>query len=74
MDGMNDETKPRGPLAQALKQLDDERALRLDCARELEHAAQFRAGLMDSESRQAEVQREMQRVLTSVAQRLRGVQ
>ncbi len=69
---MTDETKPRGPLAQALRQLDDERALRLECAQQLDQAASLRAGLMDSESRKADVQHQLQTTIAHVAKRLRG--
>lgn len=67
------ETKPRGPYAQALKQLEEERALRIACAEQLEQAASLRCGLMDSDSRRADVQKQIQMVLASVALRLRGV-
>lgn len=68
------ETKPRGPYAQALKQVDELKALCVECADELQLASSLRAGLMDSESRQAEVQREIRERIERVAQRLRGVQ
>lgn len=70
---MTDETKPRGPLAQALKQVDEQRELCHSCAKELEEAATLRCGLLDSDSRRAEVQRLIQTTLAHVAQRLRGV-
>lgn len=76
MDGMMDEqqeTKPRGPLAQALRQLEEERTLRVACAEQLEQAASLRCGLMDSDSRRADVQKQIQATLANVAQRLRGV-
>lgn len=68
------ETKPRGPYAQALKQVDELKALCAECAKQLEQASLQRAGLMDSESRQAEVHRELQGTIASVARRLREVQ
>lgn len=68
------ETKPRGPHAQALKQLDELKTLCSACALELERAASIRAGLMDSESRQLEVQRELRDAAARVAKRLREVQ
>lgn len=71
---MTDEIKPRGPLAQALNQLDELKQLCASCAGELEQAASHRAGLMDSDQRRAEVQRMIQATLATVAQRLRGVQ
>lgn len=70
---MTEETKPRGPLAQALKQLEEERALRNACAEQLEQAASLRCGLMDSDSRRAEVQALVQQAIAQVAKRLRGV-
>jgi hypothetical protein len=71
---MTEETKPRGPYAQALRQIDEFKALCESCATELEQVSQIRAGLMDSDSRRAEVQRQIQTTLAHVAQRLRGVQ
>jgi hypothetical protein len=71
---MTEETKPRGPYAQALRQLDELKELCRACAQELEDAASIRAGLMDSDSRRAEVQRQIQATLAHVAHRLRGVQ
>jgi len=73
MDETN-ETKPRGPLAQALKQVDELKELCTSCATELEEAATLRCGLLDSDSRRAEVQKLIQATLATVAQRLRGVQ
>jgi len=72
MDEIN-ETKPRGPLAQALKQAEDMRELCQSCAAELEQAADLRCGLLDSDSRRADVQKQIQATLANVAQRLRGV-
>lgn len=71
---MNDEVKPRGPLAQAQNQLADIKAVCAECAQELEQASSIRAGLMDSDSRRAEVQRQIQAILANVARRLREVQ
>ena len=68
------ESKPRGPYAQALRQLDEIKEVCRACAQELEDASSIRAGLMDSESRKAEVQRQIQATLAHVVQRLRGVQ
>jgi hypothetical protein len=70
---MNQETKPRGPLAQALKQVEEYQELCRQCAQQLDDAASVRAGLMDSDSRRAEVQRQIQSTLAHVAQRLRKV-
>lgn len=67
------ETKPRGPYGQALRQIDDLKELCRACAQELEDISQIRAGLMDSDSRRAEVQRQIQATLAHVATRLRGV-
>lgn len=66
--------KPRGPLAQAQNQLADIKELCASCAEQLEQAASHRAGLMDSDSRRAEIQRTIQATLANVATRLRGVQ
>jgi hypothetical protein len=71
---MTEETKPRGPLAQALSQVEDLKQLCTSCAQELEQASSIRAGLMDSDSRRAEMQRQLQAALVNVARRLRGVQ
>jgi hypothetical protein len=71
---MSDEIKPRGPLAQAQKRVEELTDLCASCAGELEQAASIRAGLMDSDQRRAEAQRQNQQVLARVAQRLRGVQ
>jgi hypothetical protein len=70
---MTEETKPRGPLAQALRELQECKELCQSCAAELEQAAGLRCGLLDSDSRRAEVQRLIQATLAAVAQRLRGV-
>ena len=67
-------SKPRGPLAQAQRQLVEIKDLCASCAGELEQAASIRAGLMDSDQRRAEIQRTIQATLAQVAQRLRGVQ
>lgn len=66
------ETKPRGPLAQALTQVQELKDLCAACAQELEQASNLRCGLMDSDSRRAEVQRLIQAALAHVALRLRG--
>lgn len=71
---MTEETKPRGPLAQAQNQLADIKALCALCATDLEQTASHRAGLMDSESRRSEVQKQIQETLARVARCLRGVQ
>lgn len=71
---MSDEIKPRGPLAQAQNQLADIKAVCADCAQALEQVAGIRAGLMDSDARRTEVQRQIQSTLAQVAERLRGVQ
>lgn len=68
------ETKPRGPLAQAQNQLADIKTVCAECAQELEQASSIRAGLMDSDQRRIEVQREIQLTLARVVGRLRGVQ
>lgn len=70
---MTEETKPRGPYAQALRQVEKYQELCRACAQQLEDASQIRAGLMDSDSRRAEVQRQIQATLADVAHRLRGV-
>jgi hypothetical protein len=71
---MTEESKPRGPLAQAQNQLADIKELCASCADELEMASTIRAGLMDSEARQIECQKQIQSTLARVAARLRGVQ
>jgi len=63
--------KPRGPLAQAQNQVAELKELCASCAGELEQVSTIRAGLMDSDQRRAEVQRQIQQVLARVAQRLR---
>lgn len=44
-----------------------------ECINELEAAARLRAGLMDSESKQAEIQAQQRHVMTNVASKLRGL-
>lgn len=68
---MTEETKPRGPLAQALGQVEDLKQLCASCAQELEQASNIRVGLMDSDSRRVEMQRQLQATLVNVARRLR---
>lgn len=43
-----------------------------DCARQLEEALKLRAGLMDSDSKQQEVQKAIRTTMLNVAARLRG--
>jgi hypothetical protein len=70
---MTEEIKARGPYGQALRQIEEIKDLCRACAQQLEDVSSIRAGLMDSDSRRSEVQRQIQATLAHVAQRLRGV-
>lgn len=54
------------------KQVDSYKELCLSCADQLEEAAKQRAGLMDSESKQIEIQRSIRKTIEQVVARLRS--
>ena len=60
-------------MLQAANELHDWQRVASDVVRELTEAAELRAGLMDSESRAAEVQRQVRQTMTGAAARLRAL-
>lgn len=72
------ELEPQAPkqikpaLIEAAQELERWRNIARECADQLEEAARLKSGLMDSESRQIEVQRQIRMTLEQVAARLRA--